>query len=179
MTDWYDKNDPSLATQRKRGTHPVPPRRNYACSVRMLSQSYGKTPDQISEQVLQDYFPHLLPVCQTREPSVKDYGPRCPGVHPPFPAARSAHRLHEDPLLRFPEPQVAPVPLRKSLYPHPDGLCLRLGDARLSRKAASVPHLSKLRRHPPIPHLFFSVSSTSNKPGQLLKTIGSGPKPLY
>ena len=38
-----------------------------------------------------------------------------------------------------------------------------------------VPHLSPLRRHSPIPRLFFSVSSTSNNPGQLLKTIGSGP----
>jgi hypothetical protein len=55
MTDWYDKTIQALQPTEK-GEHT---QEAYARSVRMFSQFYGKTPDQISEQKLQDYFIHL------------------------------------------------------------------------------------------------------------------------
>ena len=55
MTDWYDKTIQALQLNGK-GERT---QEAYARSVRMLSQFYGKTPDQISEQELQDYFLHL------------------------------------------------------------------------------------------------------------------------
>jgi len=54
MTDWYDKTIQALQLNGK-GERT---QEAYARSVRMLSQFYGKTPDQISEQELQDYFLH-------------------------------------------------------------------------------------------------------------------------
>jgi integrase/recombinase XerD len=54
MTDWYGKTIQALQLNGK-GERT---QEAYARSVRMLSQFYGKTPDQISEQELQDYFLH-------------------------------------------------------------------------------------------------------------------------
>ena len=52
MTDWYDKTIQALQLNGKGERS----QEAYARSVRMLIQFYGKTPDQITEQELQDYF---------------------------------------------------------------------------------------------------------------------------
>jgi integrase/recombinase XerD len=52
MTDWYDKTIQALQLNGKGERS----QQAYARSVRMLVQFYGKSPDQISEQELQDYF---------------------------------------------------------------------------------------------------------------------------
>jgi site-specific recombinase XerD len=52
ITDWYEKTIQALQLNGK-GERT---QEAYARFVRMLSQFYGKTTDQISEQELQDYF---------------------------------------------------------------------------------------------------------------------------
>ena len=101
---------------------------------------------------------------------IEGYGPRCHGIHPSFPPARPAHRLYENPLLRLFEPQLL-GPFRKNLHPHSDGLCLRLGNARLSRKLSQNPNLFHLWRHPPIPRILPFRSSSPIDFGQFLNDL--------
>jgi len=54
MNDWYDKTVQALQLNGKGERS----QQAYARSVRMLVQFYKKSPDQISEQELQDYFLH-------------------------------------------------------------------------------------------------------------------------
>jgi hypothetical protein len=52
MNDWYQRMVDTLQlTGKGERTQQA-----YTRSVRMLSQFYGKTPDLVSEQELQDYF---------------------------------------------------------------------------------------------------------------------------
>ena len=55
MTDWYENTIKALQLNGK-GERTQPSA--YTRAVRMLSQFYGKTPDQITEEELQDYFLH-------------------------------------------------------------------------------------------------------------------------
>lgn len=59
-TEWYDKTIQALQLNGK-GERT---QQAYARSVRMLSQFYGKSPDLITEQELQDYFLHRKNVDQ-------------------------------------------------------------------------------------------------------------------
>ncbi len=52
MNDWYQRMINTLQLNGK-GERT---QQAYTRAVRMLSQSYGKTPDLVSEQELQDYF---------------------------------------------------------------------------------------------------------------------------
>ena len=54
MKDYYQK---SMRALQLAGMS-EPTQKGYTRSVRMLADFYGKTPDQISEQELQDYFLH-------------------------------------------------------------------------------------------------------------------------
>ncbi|MDZ4345435.1 MAG: site-specific integrase [Candidatus Binatia bacterium] len=59
MNDWYQRMVNTLQLNGK-GERT---QQAYARSVRMLSQFYGKTPDLVTEQELQDYFLHRKNVC--------------------------------------------------------------------------------------------------------------------
>ena len=59
MNDWYQRMVDTLQLNGK-GERT---QQAYTRSVRMLSQFYGKTPDLISEQELQEYFLHRKNVC--------------------------------------------------------------------------------------------------------------------
>jgi integrase/recombinase XerD len=59
MNDWYQRMVDSLQLNGK-GERT---QQAYTRSVRMLSQFYGKTPDLVTEQELQEYFLHRKNVC--------------------------------------------------------------------------------------------------------------------
>jgi hypothetical protein len=54
MQDWYDKMIKALQLNGKGERS----QQAYARAVRMLVQFYGKSPDEIAEDELQDYFLH-------------------------------------------------------------------------------------------------------------------------
>jgi hypothetical protein len=76
-TEWYDKTiqAPQLNGKGERT------QQAYARSVRMLTQFYGKSPDLISEQELQDYFPHRI-LTYLGPPSKASHQPAPPPTPP-------------------------------------------------------------------------------------------------
>jgi len=54
MTDWYQKSINALTLNGKAERS----QEAYTCAVRMLSQFYDKSPDEVTEKELEDYFLH-------------------------------------------------------------------------------------------------------------------------